>query len=183
MDSTQAYALLGNWTGDFSVHRPALNPLSHASQGFLKNLKKKLISGRERERKISICCFTYLCIHWLLLVCTLARDWTHNLDIGGWSSNQLNYWAMARDMYYLFSWGWWLECCNQDLQSVWCLIQSWHLRNIYFAKLFQDLYRNFICLLICACPNLVKLNLILIQAVWFIFMFFLRFSVFKLEGF
>ena len=30
---TQACALTGNWTGDPLVHRPALNPLSHTSQG------------------------------------------------------------------------------------------------------------------------------------------------------
>ena len=32
--ATQACALTGNQTGDLSVHRPALNPLSHTSQGF-----------------------------------------------------------------------------------------------------------------------------------------------------
>ena len=31
--ATQACALTGNRTGDPSVHRPALNPLSHTSQG------------------------------------------------------------------------------------------------------------------------------------------------------
>ena len=31
--STQACALTGNRTGDPLVHRPALNPLSHTSQG------------------------------------------------------------------------------------------------------------------------------------------------------
>ena len=31
---------------------------------------------REREREISICCSTYLCILWLLLVCALTRDQT-----------------------------------------------------------------------------------------------------------
>ena len=32
--ATQACALTGNQTGDSLVHRPALNPLSHTSQGF-----------------------------------------------------------------------------------------------------------------------------------------------------
>ena len=32
---TQACALTGNWTSDPLVHRPALNPLSHTSQGWL----------------------------------------------------------------------------------------------------------------------------------------------------
>ena len=36
---------------------------------------------RERERETSICCSTYLCIHWLILVCALARDGTHNLSV------------------------------------------------------------------------------------------------------
>ena len=31
--TTQACALTGNWTGDLSIRRPALNPLSHTSQG------------------------------------------------------------------------------------------------------------------------------------------------------
>ena len=31
--ATQACALTGNQTGDPLVHRPALNPLSHMSQG------------------------------------------------------------------------------------------------------------------------------------------------------
>ena len=42
-------ALTGNQTGNLSVHRPALNPLSHTSQGrmiiFFK--KSKIISVRE----------------------------------------------------------------------------------------------------------------------------------------
>ena len=33
--ATQACALTGNWTGDPLVRRPALNPLSHTSQGCL----------------------------------------------------------------------------------------------------------------------------------------------------
>ena len=36
--TTQAYALTGNWTGDLSFHRPALNPLSHPSQGIKMNI-------------------------------------------------------------------------------------------------------------------------------------------------
>ena len=31
--ATQACALMGNWTGDPLIHKPALNPLSHTSQG------------------------------------------------------------------------------------------------------------------------------------------------------
>ena len=32
--ATQACALTGNWTSDSLIHRPALNPLSHTSQGY-----------------------------------------------------------------------------------------------------------------------------------------------------
>ena len=45
----------------------------------------------EREREREICCSTYLCIHWLLLVCSLTWDLTHNLGIWGWHSNCLSY--------------------------------------------------------------------------------------------
>ena len=31
--TTQACTLIGNQTSDLSVHRPALNPLTHTSQG------------------------------------------------------------------------------------------------------------------------------------------------------
>ena len=33
--TTQAYAVTGNQTGDPLAHRPAVNPLSHISQGSL----------------------------------------------------------------------------------------------------------------------------------------------------
>ena len=36
----QARAQTGNWTGDPLVRRPALNPLSHSSQGCLLSLKE-----------------------------------------------------------------------------------------------------------------------------------------------
>ena len=36
--TTQACALTGNQTGDLLVCRPALNPLSHTSQGDIKTL-------------------------------------------------------------------------------------------------------------------------------------------------
>ena len=46
-------------------------------------------------RKILICSSTYLCIYWLILVCALTGDWTHNLGVLGWCSNQLSYPARA----------------------------------------------------------------------------------------
>ena len=50
---------------------------------------------RGRERETLICCSTYLCIHWLILVCTLTGDWTHNLGTLGWPSIQMSYLARA----------------------------------------------------------------------------------------
>ena len=53
---------------------------------------------RERERHFlskKYCCSTYLCIHWLILVCALMGDQTCNLGVSGWCSNQLSYLARA----------------------------------------------------------------------------------------
>ena len=36
---------------------------------------------RVRERETSVCCSTYSCTHWLILVCVLTRDQTHNLVV------------------------------------------------------------------------------------------------------
>ena len=41
---------------------------------------------RERERRL-ICCSTYLCIHWLIFICALTGDQTHNLGVLRQSSN------------------------------------------------------------------------------------------------
>ena len=47
--------------------------------------------GRKRERKeTSICCSTYSCIHWLLLVYVLTGDRTCNLAVLRQHSNQLS---------------------------------------------------------------------------------------------
>ena len=58
-----------------------------------------MINFRQRgwggERETSICCFTYLHIHWLLLVCALTGDQTCNLGVSRWRSNQLSYTARA----------------------------------------------------------------------------------------
>ena len=59
--------------------------------------KRDKEGGRERERtrEMSICCSTYLCIHWLISVCALTWDQIHKL--GGWGQccNQLSYLARA----------------------------------------------------------------------------------------
>lgn len=46
-------------------------------------------------KETSICCSTHLCIHRLILVCALTGDWTHNVGVLGWCSNQLSYPARA----------------------------------------------------------------------------------------
>ena len=53
---------------------------------FKKNFERKRKAG---EREISTCCSTYLCIHWLILVCPLTGDQTCNLGESGWRSTEL----------------------------------------------------------------------------------------------
>ena len=73
------------------------NPPSHTSQGYLLILERergrKRERGRDRERdiKTSICSSTYLCLHWLILVCALTKYQTHNFGVSGQCSNQLSY--------------------------------------------------------------------------------------------
>ena len=50
---------------------------------------------RQTDRQTSICCSTYLCLYWLILVCALTRDQTHNLGVSRQCSNQLSYPARA----------------------------------------------------------------------------------------
>ena len=54
-----------------------------------------LESGGERETETLIYCSTYLCIHWLIVVCALNGDQTLNLGISEQRSNQLSYAARA----------------------------------------------------------------------------------------
>ena len=49
--ATQACALIGNQTGDPLVHRPVLNPLSHASQGYTDFYTVCLYPGYHRSTK------------------------------------------------------------------------------------------------------------------------------------
>ena len=55
---------------------------------YFVNLRER--EGGERE-KSSICCSVYWCIYWLIIVCALTGDWTHNFGILGQCSNQLSY--------------------------------------------------------------------------------------------
>ena len=50
-----------------------------------------LIDLSKREKGTLICCSTYLYIHWLILICALTGDQTHNLGVLGQHSNQLNH--------------------------------------------------------------------------------------------
>ena len=45
MPTMQACALTDNWTGNILVHRPALNPLSHTSQGFFLEFWSVVLFG------------------------------------------------------------------------------------------------------------------------------------------
>ena len=43
------------------------------------------------ERETSVCCSTYLCTHWLILLCALTRYRTCNIGVSGWHFNKLSY--------------------------------------------------------------------------------------------
>ena len=58
--ATQACALTGNRTEDLLVHRPALNPLSHTSQGWTVFLYLT-VTHKQRHKQILIC--NYLLLH------------------------------------------------------------------------------------------------------------------------
>lgn len=60
----------------------------------LKNVLKLILRKRKRERHIK-CCSTFLCIPWLMLVCALTWDRTHNLGVLGRRSNQRSHPARA----------------------------------------------------------------------------------------
>ena len=52
-------------------------------------IEKTIFIGREREseRETLICCSTYLCVQWLILIYALTGDQTCNLDLWEWHSN------------------------------------------------------------------------------------------------
>ena len=59
---------------------------------YLLILERERKEGREKHR---FCCPTYLCLHWLLLLCALTGDKTRNTGASGRCSNQLSYPARA----------------------------------------------------------------------------------------
>ena len=78
--ATQAQALAGNWTSNPLVHRPALNPLSHTSQGYVLIWERE--EGKESERQRGRKTSTWeRNLNWLPPVHTLTRDQTHNLGM------------------------------------------------------------------------------------------------------
>ena len=66
---------------------------------FLNFLILEREEKREGERERLICFSTYLCIYWLLLVCALTRDRTHNLGESEQCSNQVSYLARAYSVF------------------------------------------------------------------------------------
>ena len=133
--ATQACALTGNQTGSLLVYSLVLNPLSHTSQGYflyifivailtgvrwylIVSLICILLDIYEKsfqifilifEKETSICCSTYLCIHWLILACALTRDRTCNLGIWEQRGNQLSYLATVSYTHLTLPTNWW-EC-------------------------------------------------------------------------
>ena len=51
---------------------------------------------RKDERETSICCSTYSCSLWLILVCVLTRGQTHSLAVSRWCFNQQSHPARAK---------------------------------------------------------------------------------------
>ena len=72
------------------------------------------------ERETLICYSTYLCMHWLLLICALTRDQTCNFGTSGWCSNQLSY--LARPVLSIFL---------SLLKILATLLAVWHLIVIF----------------------------------------------------
>ena len=62
-----------------TLHNPTLLKDSMNNIIFLILERGRGLGGGERQRETLICCSTYFCIHWLILVCALTRDQTLNL--------------------------------------------------------------------------------------------------------
>ena len=69
-------------------------PLSHKDISFFFSYFSE--AGREREKKISPCCSTCLCIHGLILACALTGDRTYSFGVPGQRSNRVSHPARAR---------------------------------------------------------------------------------------
>ena len=73
----------------------AVLPLVYFFKFYLLILEREEGGGKRQRERERICCSTYLCIHWLFLVCALSRDGTLHFGVSGWRSNQLSYLAGA----------------------------------------------------------------------------------------
>ena len=100
----------------------------------------------ERERERSICCSTYLCIHWLILWCALTGNQTGNCCISRQRYNQLSY--TARAFFPFFNWIVCLptvESCEfftyfGDEILVWCIIGKYALPLNWYAFHVDDCF-------------------------------------------
>ena len=78
---------------------------------------------RERDTSTSICCSIYLCIHWLILVCALNGDWTHNLGVS--DDTQTN-WATQSGLKKWSLRGYWLVSTEEGKNI---LLPLWSLHS------------------------------------------------------
>ena len=65
----------------------------------MRGKEGKGVGGREGQ----ICCSTYLCSHWLILICAPTGYWTINLGVSRWHSNQLRHLVGAPSV-FLHTW-------------------------------------------------------------------------------
>ena len=72
---------------------------------------------RDAEREKPICFSLYLCIYCLILVCALTEDWTCNLGVWGWCSNQLSCPAKTHSDFYLSYFQWYQFQYKYDFYS------------------------------------------------------------------
>ena len=74
--------------------------ICHSKKCFYFLILERYRKG-ERVIETNINLLFHLCIHWLLLVCALTGDQTHNLGILGQHSNHLSYPSRAEISHFL----------------------------------------------------------------------------------
>ena len=92
------------WTYEFEGDpiEPITSPL----------FKKCFLFTDLRERETVICCSAYLCIHWLILVCAVTRDWITTL---AYWDDTLTSWATWPGLNKLLFMGSWLHSTRPSL--------------------------------------------------------------------